>query len=100
MRNLKLWYTVSYDISSDKIRRRVEKICSSYMQRVQYSVFEGYLSAASFRDFYEKLQEECKKSGWESESDSILIYKHCTTCHENRMVLGKKLSYSKNYFII
>ena len=55
---MKLWYTVAYDVSSDKARRKIEKICSTYMQRVQYSVFEAYLSEANFKNFYQKIKME------------------------------------------
>ena len=98
--NMKLWYTVAYDVSSDKARRKIGKICSTYMQRVQYSVFEAYLSEANFKNFYQKIKMECSGEKWNSQTDSVLIYKHCASCYAERICIGKKNAFSKNYFIL
>lgn len=97
---MKIWYTVCYDISNDKARKKIEKLCSTYMQRIQYSVFEGYLSDTDYTTLYKKLQEKCREIKWNPATDSILIYRHCAVCYAEKVVLGKTISSSKSYLVI
>lgn len=48
-------YVISYDIVSDKLRNKVAKILLDYGKRVQYSVFECYISQKQFEELYKKL---------------------------------------------
>ena len=45
-------YVISYDIVSDKLRNKVAKILLDYGKRVQYSVFECYISQKQFEELY------------------------------------------------
>ena len=49
-------YLVSYDITSDKRRRKVVKILEGYGFRVQYSVFECELSSKQFKELSKRLE--------------------------------------------
>ncbi|MBQ8639955.1 MAG: CRISPR-associated endonuclease Cas2 [Lachnospiraceae bacterium] len=97
---MKAWYTVVYDISSDKVRRKAEKVCSSYMQRIQYSVFEGYMTEANAKAFWKGIGEVTLLSGWDEQTDSILMYRHCSGCYQSRERIGKKIDLSKSYYVI
>ena len=61
---------VAYDISDPKRLGRVAKICEDHGVRVQYSVFECYLDACEFEDFWLKLLCEI-----DEETDRLVAYK-------------------------
>ena len=48
-------YLISYDISSNKIRTKLAKKLLNYGKRVQYSVFECNIDAATFRRGYQDM---------------------------------------------
>ena len=48
-------YLVSYDITSDKRRRKIAKILENYGKRIQYSVFECDLDEAGYRKLYREI---------------------------------------------
>ncbi|MGF1575130.1 MAG: CRISPR-associated endonuclease Cas2 [Cyanophyceae cyanobacterium] len=49
-------YVVTYDIPSDKRRKKVSDLLEGYGQRVQYSVFECVLVPEQYRDLQRRLQ--------------------------------------------
>lgn len=64
-----LLYLVTYDISSDKRRKKVADLLEGYGQRVQYSVFECVLSAAKYKELRQRLKQRIKQ-----EEDSVRFY--------------------------
>ncbi len=52
---------VCYDISNDKRRSRVAKVCESYGTRVQFSVFECPLDETRFAGLRASLEEEINR---------------------------------------
>jgi CRISPR-associated protein Cas2 len=64
-----LLYLVTYDIPSDKRRKKVSDLLEGYGQRVQYSVFECRLESAK----YEELKTRLKKRV-NLEEDSVRFY--------------------------
>jgi CRISPR-associated protein Cas2 len=52
---------VCYDISADKRRSRVAKVCESYGTRVQFSVFECPLDETRFAGLRAALEEEINR---------------------------------------
>ncbi|MCR5093348.1 MAG: CRISPR-associated endonuclease Cas2 [Lachnospiraceae bacterium] len=77
-------YLVSYDITSDKRRRKIAKELENYGRRVQYSVFECELDKARFSQLYKKLVllMEGEAEG------NIRIYTICVNCIEKLMTIG------------
>ena len=53
-------YIVSYDITSNKLRRKIAKELENYGVRVQYSVFECSLDSSRFNEMYKKLVQLMK----------------------------------------
>jgi len=50
-------YIVSYDISSNKVRRKIEKILKDAgLRRVQYSVFNGVVAADRIKFLAERFK--------------------------------------------
>lgn len=62
-------YAVSYDIPSDNRRVKIANALKSYGERVQYSVFECWLSSAELAELTKRLERL-----FEPEEDSIRIY--------------------------
>jgi CRISPR-associated protein Cas2 len=73
-----------YDIPNDKRRAKVAKLLESLGERVQYSVFELYLT----RPELERLIKRMRKIIAEKE-DSIRIYDLCETCRGKITWLGQ-----------
>lgn len=50
------FYIVTYDIPSDKRRKKVSDLLEGYGKRVQYSVFECVLSSDKFQELQTRLK--------------------------------------------
>lgn len=79
-----MFAVVSYDIVSDKRRRRVSKLLEGYGERQQYSVFECDVSE-------KRLAELKRKLGLliDPQEDSVRIYRMCAMCRGNIEVIGQ-----------
>jgi len=64
------FYVITYDISDDRRRVQVSNLLKSYGERVQYSVFECWLTATEVEFLRERL-----KSKIDLASDSIRFYR-------------------------
>ncbi|HOF31286.1 MAG TPA: CRISPR-associated endonuclease Cas2 [Burkholderiaceae bacterium] len=67
-------WLVTYDVSDDGRRRRVERILLGHGEREQYSVFRCRLSPREVRDLRARLIGHLKGS------DSIRYYPLCAAC--------------------
>jgi CRISPR-associated protein Cas2 len=74
---------VSYDIASDRRRRRASKSCAARLTRVQASVFEGRI-----REFDLIELEQALERIIEPEADSVRIFRLCARCREATLVRG------------
>ena len=77
-------YLISYDISSDKRRRKVVKVLEGYGFRVQFSVFECDLN----RKQYIELRNRLKPLLATKTTDSIRLYHFCVECQKKVTVFG------------
>jgi len=69
----RLWM-VAYDISDDRIRRKVRRALSNHGTRVQYSIFECFLVNQEKHDLQARL------AGLIEKGDSIRWYPLCKWC--------------------
>lgn len=71
------FYILTYDIVDDKRRLKIAKIMESMGDRVQYSVFEAYLTPP-------ELQKLLKRVGkvMMAKEDSVRVYFLCNACRE------------------
>ena len=77
-------YTVSYDISENKIRNKVVMKCKNYgLVRVQKSIFMGELT----KNKAEMLSLEIKNFAFQ-DSDKIFIFPSCNSCFDGKQVVG------------
>jgi CRISPR-associated protein Cas2 len=74
---------VIYDISENRIRSRVAKLCKNYgLFRVQKSAFLGDLN----RTQSDSLALECEAVV--EESDSVYVFPMCEDCFDNIKLIG------------
>ncbi|NMG59497.1 CRISPR-associated endonuclease Cas2 [Geitlerinema sp. P-1104] len=64
-----MFYVITYDIPSDKRRKKIANLLEGYGRRVQYSVFECSLSPKQYRELQQRLQQRI-----EPQEDSIRFY--------------------------
>jgi len=78
------FYVLTYDIADDKRRRKLAKLCEAVAERVQYSVFEAYLTPV-------ELEKLIKKTGrWmKQEEDSLRVYYLCASCRKKVKANGQ-----------
>ena len=77
------FYVLAYDISDDKRRQKIARVCESMAERVQGSVFEGYLTPAELEKLAKKVQKVMNK-----EEDSLRIYLLCSDCRTKISMIG------------
>lgn len=75
---------ISYDISSDALRRKAANVLEDYGERVQYSVFECFLDERSLLEVRRRLQEYM-----DFETDSVRIYRLCRRCVASVELFGR-----------
>lgn len=85
-------YIVSYDITSNKLRRKIAKELENYGVRVQYSVFECNLDSSHFNEMYKKLIHLMKGV----EEGNIRFYNLCPKCAGKARTIGTEQRNSKH----
>ena len=73
---LKHFYVVTYDISDTKRRERVVKILEAIGHRVNYSVFECFLTDIQYRNMCSRLAPNVV-----GKDDQVNIYPICSECY-------------------
>ena len=77
------FYLISYDIPDNKRRLRIAHLLEGYGERVQYSVFEVWVTEAQLGKLRPQLAREVKEDG------NVRIYALCAACRDRREVLGE-----------
>ena len=81
-------YMISYDIESDRTRRKLAKLLEGYGVRIQYSVFECNLTDKRFQKLYKEIfQLTSGKS-----DGSVRFYSICKNCEDKIVTIGKPLN--------
>ncbi len=79
----RLW-VIAYDIADDATRLRVDKYLQKWGDRVQYSVFEAFLTAREAQGIRAAI------APWLcAESDSLRLYPLCVWCQDRHVILGQ-----------
>lgn len=79
-------YLVSYDITSDKRRKKIANILENYGKRIQYSVFECNLDTKR----YKKLYQEIMKETADMTDGSVRFYYLCENCVPKMRLIGQE----------
>ena len=90
-----MYYTVVYDITSDKRRNQVAKILEDFGMRAQYSVFE----CKTDRRAYLRLQDRLKEA-IDAEEDSVTFYHLCRSCEKGLERMGVEKGLDKKSYIV
>lgn len=91
-----MFLMVSYDIKSNKIRRKVKKIIEGFGKRVQFSVFECFISDSQFNEMKNKINEIVK-----DKPVSIRFYILCESCDKKIEFYGcGKILDDDQYFMV
>ncbi len=84
------FYLISYDIPDDKRRLKIMHLLEGYGERVQYSVFEVWLTSQELEKLQPQLARWVKPREGETggAGGSVRIYALCGACQGRREVLG------------
>lgn len=82
-----MYLLITYDISSDKKRRKVDKLLSSYGDRVNFSVFELEIKSSDYKKVKSKLKDLIGKN------DSVRLYRLDKSVLDSAEELGKNRSH-------
>lgn len=77
-------YVVTYDVPNDRRRLRLAHLLEGYGERVQWSVFEVWLSERQLDRLLVRIRREVVE-----EEDSVRVYVLCAACREKRQFLGR-----------
>jgi CRISPR-associated protein Cas2 len=67
-------FLISYDITSNKLRRKIDNVLSDYGIRMQYSLFECNIDKVQLSELRERLlQILCKFENLKTKTDSVVI---------------------------
>lgn len=80
-------YVVSYDIASDRTRRKLAKLLEGYGVRIQYSVFECSLDEKRFKKMYVEIFQLLE----EDHEGSVRLYALCKNCENKIVTIGKPM---------
>lgn len=79
-------YLISYDIASDRLRRKIATKLEDYGTRIQYSVFECDITEKRFRKLYGEI---CKMTEG-LEDGSVRFYFLCANCQPRMRLIGQE----------
>ena len=74
---------VVYDVTSDRRRARLARSLSYYLDRVQFSVFEGVMPAGRL-----PLLVDAIKGDIDANQDNVRVYRLCARCAMSARVEG------------
>ena len=77
-------YLISYDIASNRTRRRIAKILADYGRRIQYSVFECDIDVKR----YKKLYRELAKEAADLKDGNIRFYELSEDAYQKTVTIG------------
>lgn len=77
-------FIIAYDISNNRRRRRVAKLLEAHGVRMNKSVFECFLTPASFKKLSKIINQKI-----DSKNDSVLYYPLCRNCFEKSEKTGR-----------
>ena len=91
-----MFVLITYDIESDKLRKKIATFLEGRGNRVQYSVFECHLNDNDYKQVKEQLtkliyQAATVASRLDSDigTHSIRLYRLCTSCRDRIEILGE-----------
>jgi len=78
-------YLITYDIEDNKRRKKISDLLEGYGKRVNYSVFEFYLTKKELGEIIMEAKKILNKK-----ADSFRVYRICESCTQKSFELCKK----------
>ena len=78
-------YLIVYDIEDDKRRKKISDLLEGYGVRVNYSVFEFYLSQKELNEIVKEAKKILNKK-----RDSFRVYRVCENCTSKSFEVCKR----------
>jgi len=78
------FYVITYDIPGNRRRLKMARLLERYGERVQYSVFEMWLTA----DEWKRLSKQIERLIAPQE-DQVRVYRLCAACRERIVSFGE-----------
>jgi len=78
------FYVIAYDVVDDRRRNKIARWLERYGERVQYSVFEMYLTDEEWKRLKKGLERHL-----DPEEDSVRVYRLCAVCRTRIIHLGQ-----------
>ncbi len=78
------FYLITYDVPDDKRRTKAARALEALGERVQYSVFEAWLTPRELAELKKKLRRLLNE-----EEDSLRIYALCADCQRQIETWGR-----------
>ena len=87
---------VVYDIPDNKRRKKLSDFLEGYGRRVQYSVFECFISLDEMKMIYEKIKKRVK-----SEEDNVRLYWISSESVSRSLSIGSDVPQPPpNYYVV
>ncbi len=80
----RLWVVIAYDIPDDRRRLQVAAALEAYLERVQYSLFEGPITPANLQRLLKRLARRVDPA-----ADSVRVYRLCRRCQAEVRDVGR-----------
>jgi CRISPR-associated protein Cas2 len=77
------FYLITYDIPEDKPRLKLANVLEDYGKRVQYSVFEAWLSPNHLEELYTKIEKILA-----GQAGQVRFYRLCAHCQKTVKMIG------------
>ncbi len=78
------FYVITYDIPNDRRRVKIARWLERYGERVQYSVFEMWLTEKEWKRLWQHLNRLINP-----QEDSVRVYYLCAVCRQRITHLGQ-----------
>jgi len=78
-------FVFAYDSPDDRRRARIAQVLEDVADRVQHSVFEGWLSETQMEETWRRLAQIV-----DTQEDDVRVYRLCSCCLARAKVLGAR----------
>lgn len=75
----------AYDSPDDRRRLKIARVLDDVADRVQGSVFEGWLSVGQVEETWNRLEQVA-----DAAEDDVRVYRLCSYCCRNARILGSE----------
>lgn len=78
-----MYVVVTYDIVSNRVRRRVHRALHGFLEHVQMSVFEGEIPERRYPQLIQAIEQEIDR-----QVDTVRVFHLCARCQPTIEIIG------------